>query len=83
MTPSEIMKMGQPLILYGRIQGVCLSQVSDEVFLISMGSEGVNWADEVNIADIDVGGEFKKINRSNEYVEKEDDESCAGGACKI
>lgn len=83
MKVDLIMKMGQPLTLYGRNIGVCLRQVSDEVFLISMSNGGVSWKEEVHIDDISLGGEFKKVNKENEYVEPEEDESCAGGACKI
>lgn len=82
MIASEVMKLGQPLTIYGKIVGVCLNRVSDDVFMISMSNGGVSWKEEVHIDDISLGGEFKKVNKENEVYEKED-EGCEGGACKL
>lgn len=83
MKSDDIIRLGQALTIYNKIVGVCLKQVSDDTFLISMSNGGVSWKEEVNIDDIEIGGEFKKTKRSNEYVEREGDEGCEGGGCKI
>ena len=82
MKVDSIMKLGQTLTIYNKVIGVCLKQVSDDVFLISMSNGGVSWKEEVHIDDIDIGGEFKQVKKENEVYEKED-EGCEGGGCKI
>lgn len=82
MKRSGILKLGQILTIYNKVIGVCLKQVSDDVFLISMSNGGVSWKEEVHIDDIEIGGEIKQVNKENEVYERED-ESCSGGGCKI
>jgi len=83
MKSEDITKLGQRLTIYNKVIGACLRQVSDDVFLISMSNGGVSWKEEVHIDDIEVGGEFKQVKKENEYVEREEDEGCSGGACKL
>ena len=82
MKRSDISKLGQVLTIYGKIVGVCLKKVSDDVYLISMSNGGVSWKEEVHIDDIEIGGEIKQVSKENEVYEKED-EGCEGGGCKI
>jgi len=81
---QSIKKLGQVVTAYGRVIGVCLKQIDDETFRLSLSDgHGCNWVDDVPIKDIEVGGQFKrKVSTQNEYVEVED-EGCEGGACKI
>ena len=82
MKSEDITKLGQSLIIYNKVIGACLRQVSDDVFMISMSNGGVSWKEEVHIDDIEIGGEFKQVKKENEVYEKED-EGCEGGACKL
>ena len=82
MKVDSITKMGQALTIYNKIIGVCLKQVSEDTFLISMSNAGVSWKEEVNIDDIEIGGQFKQVSKRSEVYEKED-EGCEGGGCKI
>ena len=79
---ASITKLGQPLTVYKRIVGVCLNQINEETFLLSLSNAGVNWKEEVNIKDITVGAYIKEASKDNEFFEKEE-EGCEGGACKI
>ena len=79
---TQITKLGTPLTVYNKIVGVCLNQLDESTFMVSMSNAGVSWKAEVHIDDISVGAEIKEVRRTNEYIEKED-AGCEGGACKI
>ena len=79
---TQITKLGTPLTVYNKIVGVCLNQLDESTFMVSMSNAGVSWKAEVHIDDISVGAEIKEARRTNEYIEKED-EACSGGGCKI
>ena len=79
---TQITKLGTPLTVYNKIVGVCLNQIDDSNFMISLSNAGVNWKTEVHIDDISVGATIKEARRTNEYIEEED-AGCEGGACKI
>lgn len=79
---QQITKLGTPLTVYNKIVGVCLKQIDDSNFMVSLSNAGVNWKTEVHIDDISVGAEIKEARRTNEYIEEEE-EGCEGGACKI
>ena len=80
---QSISKLGQAVTAYGTYIGVCLRQLNEETFRLSLSDgAGCNWVAEVPIAEIEVGGQFRRKVPTNEYTEIED-ESCEGGACKI
>ena len=80
---QSINKLGQPITAYVYLVGVCLKQIDDETFRLSLSDgEGRNWVDDVLIGDIELGGQFRRKVSSNEYIEIED-ESCGSGGCKI
>lgn len=51
---SKITKLGTPLLLYGRTTGVCLKQIDEVTFRISLGDAGVNWTDDIHIDKIEI-----------------------------
>jgi len=77
-----ITKFGAPVTVYGKLTGVVLSAIGDDVFRVSVGDGSVNWTDDIPLDQIEVGGFIPKVSTKGEFLEKES-EGCEGGGCTI
>lgn len=80
---ERIMKLGTPLLVWGKIRGALLGENIDGTFRVSVHDSGHNWVDSVSLDQIEVDdGVYRGPSTKNEYIEIEE-AGCEGGACKI